>query len=156
LKEDIMARITLITDDCKRKVSPLCSGTFTFERKPGRPPITCPACREFKAANAPKPKATAKPSEKASKRPESVTCGCGKVFPVTNSRGALPKRCTECREAKLTWRADDEGNVKLIQADQIRREQQEFSNKVSRERAMLLQGMMEKLNKKTDRKVIVH
>jgi hypothetical protein len=148
-----MARITLITDDCKRKISPECTGTFTFERKAGRPPITCPACRAAKATPTPK---VAKPVQVVSTRPESVICGCGKVFPVLNARGTVPRRCPECREDGISWRKDQAGNNVAISAAQIAREQQEKSHAISRERAMLLQEAMKKLNAKKDRKVIVH
>jgi len=150
-----MARITLITDDCKRKISPQCTGTFTFQRKAGRPPIACQPCRDFKAAST-RPKTVKASPQQVSKRPESVVCGCGTTFPVLNTRGSLPKRCTKCREDGVTWRKDASGNTVAISAAQLNREQMEKSHAISRERAMLLQEAMKKLNNKTDRKVIVH
>ena len=149
-----MARITLITDDCKRKVSPQCTGTFTFERKRGRPPVACQPCRNHKVEI--RPRTSSASPQQVSKRPESVVCGCGTTFPVLNTRGSLPKRCLKCREDGVTWRKDASGNTVAISAAQLNREQMEKSHAISRERAMLLQEAMKKLNNKTDRKVIVH
>lgn len=147
-----MARITMVTDTCTRKVSPDCEGTFSYERKPGRPPISCKPCRAAKVVQAPKAKATPQVAEV---RPTKGTCGCGNTFDI-QPRGRISNRCEDCRTSGTVWRTDDDGMVQMIQAAQISREEQERKDALGSERAKNLVERMKLLLEKNNRTVIVH
>lgn len=147
-----MARITIVTDNCKRKISPECTGTLTYERKPGRPPVACMPCRDMK-------KAKAATSDSVSVRPTEGTCGCGQKYAI-QPRGRISNRCTDCRENGTVWRTDDDGQIQRISSDEhtreISREEQERKDEAGRKRASDLFDRMQPLLAKKHRTVIVH
>lgn len=138
-------KIVLEQRDCKTKVSPDCTGTFTSEPRRGRPFVSCLACRVVKPAKVP---STATSSERE--------CGCGATFTVSPGRGRKATKCAACREAGKVYRRDDEGVIQEIRAEQIAAEERERKEAAGKERAMLLTEMMKRLNRKTHRAVIVH
>lgn len=142
-----MAKITLITDDCKRRTSPNCAGTFTYERKPGRPPVACQHCKT--------PVRKVSLSSEVSTRPTQGTCGCGKTFTI-QPRGRISNRCEDCRANGTVWREDSDGMVQMIQASQIALEEQEKRDAAGDERALALFERMQPLLAKRNREVIVH
>lgn len=147
-----MARYTIVKDDCKRKISPHCTGTFTYERKKGRPPVACMPCRSFKpvrVATTPK-KVVVVPD-----RPTEGTCGCGNKFGV-QATGRIPIRCEECRASGTVWRTDSDGVLQMIRAEQVAREEQERKDAAGHERAKNLVERMKPLLEKKNRTVITH
>jgi hypothetical protein len=147
-----MARITIVTDNCRSKISPACTGTMTYERKPGRPPVACKHCRDLK-----KVKATA--TNSVNVRPTEGTCGCGNKY-VIQPKGRISNRCTDCRENGTVWRADEDGQVQRISSDEhsreVSREEQERRDEAGRKRASDLFDRMQPLLAKKHRTVIVH
>lgn len=144
-----MARITIITDTCQRKASPDCEGEFSYERKPGRPPVACKACRTSKAIR------IAGKSVSSDSRPTEGTCGCGNKF-VIQPRGRISNRCENCRTSGTVWRMDADGDIAMIHASQIAREEQERKDAAGDERALALFERMQPLLEKKNREVIVH
>jgi len=146
-----MAKLTLVKDICKRQASPQCTGTFTYERKKGRPPVSCAACRSIKVSVV----RTARPSVVASSRPTEGKCGCGNNFQI-QARGRISNRCDDCRTNGTVWREDSDGMIQMIQAAQIAREEQERKDALGDERARNLVDRMRPLLEKKHRTVIVH
>lgn len=143
-----MAKITIVTDSCTRRTSPNCEGTFTYERKPGRPPVACKPCRnKLNVEDTPKV------------RPVEGECRCGKKFEI-KSKGKVPERCTDCREEGTVWRQNESGEVERIPGAvrnaEISREEQERKDAAGHARAAALVERMKLLHKKTNREVIVH
>jgi hypothetical protein len=147
-----MAQIVIEVRDCLAKRSPECTKTFQRTPQRGRPPVACPACRDFKAE---KPKKVAKP-KKAAVVDLNRTCPCGTVFQVTPGLGRKPSKCDPCREAGTVYRADEDGVMQAIRAEALAEEQRELREQAGRERAERLCKLMEPLLKSTkERKVIV-
>lgn len=144
-----MASRTIVTDDCKRRTSPTCKGTFTYIRRPGRPPVACDACKAVKVT----PNAVKTVSD--GPRPTEGTCGCGNKFAI-QPRGRISNRCEECRGNGTVWRSDDDGMVQMIQASQVAREEQERKDAAGMERATALTERMSLLLNKKNRTVIHH
>lgn len=138
-----MAKVTIVTDTCKRRTSPKCTKTFTYTRRPGRPPVACAECKATPV------------SKTVGARPTSGKCGCGKTFQI-QARGRIALRCDDCRTTGTVWRTDDDGMVQMIQAAQISREEQERREALGSERAANLVERMKPLLEKKHRTVIMH
>jgi hypothetical protein len=140
-----MAKIVLITDDCTRKTSPNCEGTFTYQRKMGRPPVACKQCIK------PKPRKT---DQAVTERPTEGKCGCGKTFAVARL-GRPATRCEDCRDIGTVWRTDEDGVLQMIRAAQISREEQDRKDEAGDMRAQNLIERMKLLHEKKNRTIIV-
>ncbi len=149
-----MAKLVYEIRDCLLLISPQCTKTFQRLLTRGRPPVACPACRDFKAA---KPKVT-KQVKQVAAVDVNRTCPCGTVFQIDpTTRGRKPSKCEGCREAGTVYRADEDGVMQAIRAEALLEEQRELREQAGRERAEALCKMMEPLLKSTkERKVIVH
>jgi|SRR3954468_8308930 len=162
-----MAKITVITEDCRDKVSTECEGTFTYERKRGRPPVNCPKCREvLKSNQSAKPVSVRKVAEVETHDCNSVewecivnndvtdhrkvskleNCPCGNTFTVALSgRGRRATKCNACREAGTVYRANDDGMMEAIRAETLAEESREIREQNGRDRAQALWERMQPL-----------
>ena len=133
-------RITVEIRDCEVKLSPNCTKTFEREPRRGRPHKACVPCRELKPA---KPTVNVFQTEVLEGK-----CPCGETFEIRPGRGRKPSKCVKCREAGRVYRRDDDGVLQEIQADQLRREDQERKRQAGHDRALLLFLDMQKLIKR--------
>lgn len=148
-----MAKVVYEVRDCTLLVSPQCTKTFQRLLTRGRPPIACPACRDFKAA---KKVQVAKVAKQTVEVSLNRTCPCGTVFEIKPGPGRKASKCESCREAGTVYRADDDGVMQAIRSEALAEEQRELREQAGRERAERLCQMMAPLLKRTkERQVIV-
>jgi hypothetical protein len=144
-------KITYVVTECRDKISPQCTKTFTREVKRGRPQVNCDACKSFATP-------VNKPVKSDKTEPVSLEreCPCGTKFTVEPGRGRKASKCSACREAGTVYRTNDDGLVEAIQKDQLDREQHERDAEAGRLRAQNLFDMMAPLLKRRDRDTIPH
>jgi len=165
-----MAKIVIIIEDCRDKVSPNC--TKTFSRTPGRrgrPSVNCVPCRDaLKAKTASKSGADVaehdcnsvgwdcmvnngvKEHHQISK---VVTCPCNNTFTVMlGRRGRQPTKCEACRHAGTVYRENTEGEMELIRAEEAREKAREKAEQAGRERAARLCEMMKPIIDRDNRR----
>jgi hypothetical protein len=131
--------------ECATKVSPNCTGSFTREKRRGRPFVSCEACREVKKVAVTTRTTAANPINAET---QERTCGCGTTFKVKPGRGRKAEKCDECRAAGTVYRRTDDGMLEAIQADQLKREDNERKREAGETRALLLHMDMQKLFKR--------